>query len=610
MNHANLYETPKAGGRQLRTMATLLPYLWPAGNWSMRRRVVFAFALMIASRIANVYVPLFYKDAMDMLTGEGNLAIALPLGLLFAYGATRVLAVGFAELREAVFARVAQRAVRAAALRTFEHLHALGLRFHLDRQTGGLSRVIERGVKGIEFVLAFTMFNILPTLLEILLVCAILWNLFDVWYALVTFVTIVSYIGFTLVITEWRIAHRREMNNRDTVANTKAIDSLLNYETVKYFGNEAHESRRYDAAMRGYEEAAVRNTKSLSALNVGQAGIIAAGLVLVTVMAGNDVVAGTMTIGEYVLVNAYLIQLYLPLNFLGFVYRQIRQSLTDMEVMFDMLDIPAEITDAPDAPPLRITGGEVVFDHVDFGYDDRRPILRDVSFTVAPGQTVAIVGPSGAGKSTLSRILFRFYDVTGGSVQIDGQDIRKVTQKSLRAAIGIVPQDTVLFNDSIYYNILYGRTGASHAEVKEAARLARIHDFIMALPDGYQTGVGERGLKLSGGEKQRVAIARTILKQPAILLFDEASSALDTHTEKEIQESLREVSSDHSTLVIAHRLSTVIDADEILVLDHGRIVERGGHADLLERGGAYAAMWAKQQEIADEAAQKAPQEAD
>ena len=600
MNHANLYESPKAGGRQLRTMATLLPYLWPAGNWPMRRRVVFAFALMIASRIANVYVPLFYKDAMDMLTGETNLVIALPLGLLFAYGATRVLAVGFAELREAVFARVAQRAVRAAALRTFEHLHALGLRFHLDRQTGGLSRVIERGVKGIEFVLAFTMFNILPTLLEILLVCAILWNLFDVWYALVTFVTIVSYIGFTLVITEWRIAHRREMNNRDTEANTKAIDSLLNYETVKYFGNEAHEARRYDGAMRGYEEAAVRNTISLSALNVGQAGIIAAGLVLVTVMAGNDVVAGTMTIGDFVLVNAYLIQLYLPLNFLGFVYRQIRQSLTDMEVMFNILDIPAEITDAPDAPPLRITGGEVVFDHVDFGYDERRPILRDVSFTVPPGRTVAIVGPSGAGKSTLSRILFRFYDVTGGSVKIDGQDIRKVTQESLRAAIGIVPQDTVLFNDSIYYNILYGRTGASRAQVEVAARLARIHDFIIALPDGYRTGVGERGLKLSGGEKQRVAIARTILKQPAILLFDEATSALDTHTEKEIQESLREVSSDRSTLVIAHRLSTVIDADEILVLDHGRIVERGRHADLLERGGAYAAMWAKQQETLED----------
>ena len=600
MNHANLYESPKAGGRQLRTMATLLPYLWPAGNWPMRRRVVFAFALMIASRIANVYVPLFYKDAMDMLTGETNLVIALPLGLLFAYGATRVLAVGFAELREAVFARVAQRAVRAAALRTFEHLHALGLRFHLDRQTGGLSRVIERGVKGIEFVLAFTMFNILPTLLEILLVCAILWNLFDVWYALVTFVTIVSYIGFTLVITEWRIAHRREMNNRDTEANTKAIDSLLNYETVKYFGNEAHEARRYDGAMRGYEEAAVRNTISLSALNVGQAGIIAAGLVLVTVMAGNDVVAGTMTIGDFVLVNAYLIQLYLPLNFLGFAYRQIRQSLTDMEVMFNILDIPAEITDAPDAPPLRITGGEVVFDHVDFGYDERRPILRDVSFTVPPGRTVAIVGPSGAGKSTLSRILFRFYDVTGGSVKIDGQDIRKVTQESLRAAIGIVPQDTVLFNDSIYYNILYGRTGASRAQVEEAARLARIHDFIIALPDGYRTGVGERGLKLSGGEKQRVAIARTILKQPAILLFDEATSALDTHTEKEIQESLREVSSDRSTLVIAHRLSTVIDADEILVLDHGRIVERGRHADLLERGGAYAAMWAKQQETLED----------
>ncbi len=596
MKHANLYESPKAGGRQFRTMLTLLPYLWPAGNWSMRRRVVVAFALMIASRVTNVYVPLFYKDAIDVLTGEANLAIALPLGLLFAYGATRVLAVAFAELREAVFARVAQRAVREAALRTFRHLHALGLRFHLDRQTGGLSRVIERGVKGIEFVLAFTMFNILPTLLEILLVCAILWGLFDIWYALVTFVTIVGYIGFTLVITEWRIAHRREMNNRDTEANTKAIDSLLNYETVKYFGNEAHEARRYDAAMRGYEEAAVRNTISLSALNVGQAGIIAAGLILVTVMAGNDVVAGTMSIGDFVLVNAYLIQLYLPLNFLGFVYRQIRQSLTDMEAMFNILDIPVEITDIADAPPLRVSGGEVVFDKVDFGYDDRRPILRDVSFTVSPGQTVAIVGPSGAGKSTLSRILFRFYDVTGGGVRIDGQNIREVTQESLRAAIGIVPQDTVLFNDSIYYNILYGRTGASPAEVEEAARLARIHDFIMALPDGYETGVGERGLKLSGGEKQRVAIARTILKQPAILLFDEATSALDTHTEKEIQESLREVSSDHSTLVIAHRLSTVIDADEILVLDGGRIVERGRHGELLARGGAYAAMWAKQQE--------------
>jgi ATP-binding cassette subfamily B protein len=582
-------------------MATLLPYLWPTDNWPMRRRVIFAFALMVASRVANVYVPLFYKDAMDVLTGVGNLAVVLPLALLFAYGATRVLAVGFAELREAVFARVAQRAVRAAALRTFEHLHALALRFHLDRQTGGLSRVIERGVKGIEFVLAFTMFNILPTLLEILLVCAILWNLFDVWYALITFVTIISYIGFTLVVTEWRIAHRREMNNRDTEANTKAIDSLLNYETVKYFGNEMHESARYDSAMRGYEEAAVRNTISLSALNVGQAAIIAAGLVLITVMAGNEVVAGTMTIGEFVLVNAYLVQLYLPLNFLGFVYRQIRQSLTDMEVMFNVLDIPPEITDAPDAPPLRVTGGEVVFEHVDFGYDERRTILHDVSFTVAPGQTVAIVGPSGAGKSTLSRILFRFYDVTGGAVRIDGQDIRAVTQESLRAAIGIVPQDTVLFNDSIYYNILYGRTDASPAEVEQAARLARIHDFIMALPDGYETGVGERGLKLSGGEKQRVAIARTILKRPAILLFDEATSALDTHTEKEIQESLREVSSDRSTLVIAHRLSTVIDADEILVLDHGRIVERGRHADLLERGGAYAAMWAKQQESFEDA---------
>ncbi len=598
MSHASLYSSPAGSKGQLRTLLTLLPYLWPAGHWSLRARVFVAFGLMVLSKLTNVYVPIFYRDIVNALTVETALAVALPVGLLLAYGGSRVCAVAFAEAREAIFARVAQRAVRNAALRTFRHLHALSLRFHLERQTGGLSRVIERGVKGIEFVLAFMMFNILPTLLEIFLVCGILWGLFDIWYALVTFVTIIGYIVYTLVVTEWRIKYRREMNDRDTEANTKAIDSLLNYETVKYFGNEAHEAQRFDGSMQRYEEASVRNTVTLSLLNVGQAGIISAGLIIVMVMAGNGVIAGSMTVGDFVMVNAYLIQLYLPLNFLGFVYRQIRQSLTDMEVMFNVLEVKAEITDAPDAQALVVKGAEVVFENVDFGYDPRRPILKDVSFTVPPGKTVAIVGPSGAGKSTLSRILFRFYDVAAGSVRIDGQDIREISQESLRAAIGIVPQDTVLFNDSIYYNILYGRTDASTAEVEEAAQMARIHDFIMELPDGYDTGVGERGLKLSGGEKQRVAIARTILKHPAILLFDEATSALDTHTEKEIQESLREVSSDRTTLMIAHRLSTVIDADEIIVLDAGRIVERGRHVELLEHGGAYAAMWARQQEAA------------
>ncbi len=598
MSHASLYSSPAGSKGQYRTLLTLLPYLWPAGHWSMRARVFVAFGLMVLSKLTNVYVPIFYRDIVNALTVEVAVTIALPIGLLLAYGGSRVLAVAFAEAREAIFARVAQRAVRNAALRTYQHLHALSLRFHLERQTGGLSRVIERGVKGIEFVLAFMMFNIIPTLLEILMVCAILWGLFDIWYALVTFVTIVGYIVFTLVVTEWRIQFRREMNDRDTEANTKAIDSLLNYETVKYFGNEAHEAMRFDGSMKRYEEASVRNTVTLSILNVGQAAIISLGLIIVMVMAGNGVVAGTMTVGDFVMVNTYLIQLYLPLNFLGFVYRQIRQSLTDMEVMFNVLEVKAEIVDAPAAKPLAVSGAEVVFENVDFGYDPRRPILKDVSFTVPPGKTVAIVGPSGAGKSTLSRILFRFYDVAAGSVRIDGQDIREISQESLRASIGIVPQDTVLFNDSIYYNIQYGRTDASEEEVKEAARMARIHDFIMDLPDGYKTGVGERGLKLSGGEKQRVAIARTILKNPAILLFDEATSALDTHTEKEIQESLREVSSDRTTLMIAHRLSTVIDADEIIVLEAGQIVERGRHAALLERDGAYAAMWARQQEAA------------
>ena len=587
------------GGNEFRAFRTLAPHLWPAGSLELRGRVLLAVALMVGAKLTNVYVPILYKQAVDLLNGEAGTAVALPIGLLLAYGVARLFAVAFGELRDAVFAKVAQRAMRTSALKTFEHLHALSLRFHLDRQTGGLSRVIERGVSGVEFLLNFMVFNIVPTILEILLVCGILWGLFDWRFAAVTAVTIFGYIAFSLVVTEWRIKFRREMNERDTEANTKAVDSLLNFETVKYFGNEAHESRRYDVALQQYERAAIRSKVSLAMLNIGQAGIIAIGLVAINSMAAMGVIAGAMTVGDFVLVNAYLIQLYMPLNFLGFVYRQIRQSLTDMDAMFGLLKVDREVADKADAPALAAGGGEIVFDHVNFGYDERRPILKDVSFTVPPGKKVAIVGPSGAGKSTISRILFRFYDVVDGAVRIDGQDIRDVTQESLRAAIGIVPQDTVLFNDTIYYNIAYGRPDATPAEVEEAARMARIHDFVVSTPDGYQTRVGERGLKLSGGEKQRVAIARTILKRPAILLFDEATSALDTHTEQEIQKSLDEVSADRTTLVIAHRLSTVVGADEIIVLDQGRIVERGRHARLLAGEGAYAAMWKRQQEGRD-----------
>ena len=579
-----------------RTLRSLGPYLWPRESLEIRGRVVLALALLGAAKVANVCVPLIYKQAIDALSGKTAAAIVLPLGLLFAYGLLRVLAVAFGELRDAVFAKVGQRAIRAVALTTFRHLHALALRFHLDRQTGGLSRAIERGTKGIEFLLTFMLFNILPTLVEILLVCGILWWLYDFVYSATTFATIVGYIWFTLAITEWRLKYRREMNETDSEANTKAIDSLLNYETVKYFGNEGHEARRFDSSLQRYERAAVRSKTSLSLLNIGQGAIIAAGLTAVMIMAGRGVAAGKMTMGDFVLVNAYLVQLYMPLNFLGFVYREIKQSLIDAESMFELMAVEAEVKDTPGARPLVVDRAEVAFDNVEFGYDSRRPILQGVSFTVPPGRKVAIVGPSGAGKSTISRLLFRFYDVDSGRIAIDGQDIRDVTQASLRAAIGIVPQDTVLFNDSIYYNIAYGRPDATREEVEEAARLAQIHTFVTALPDGYKTVVGERGLKLSGGEKQRVAIARTILKRPRILLFDEATSALDSHTEREIQASLKAVSANRTTLVIAHRLSTVVDADEILVLEEGRIVERGTHAALLARRGVYAAMWAKQQE--------------
>lgn len=579
-----------------RTLRAMLPYLWPADETGLRVRVVGALACLVLAKVTNVIVPLFFKDAVDVLSKENAEALALPVGLLVAYGLARLLTVVFQELREALFARVKMRATRVVALETFQHLHALSLRYHLDRQTGGLSRVIERGVKGIEFLLNFTLFNILPTLLEIILVCGLLWGLFDWRFALVTFVTIASYIAFTLYVTEWRLKYRREMNSRDTEANTKAIDSLLNFETVKYFGNEDHEARRFDRAMRGYEDAAVRSLTSLSLVNVGQGGIIAVGLVILMAMAGQGVVNGSMSVGDFVLVNTYLIQLYLPLNFLGFVYRQIRQSLTDMEDMFTLLKVPQEVSDKPGAKALEVPSGNLRFDHVSFGYDPRRPILRDVTFSVPSGKTLAIVGSSGAGKSTISRLLFRFYDVDEGRVVIDDQDIRDVPQATLRSAIGIVPQDTVLFNDSVYYNIAYGRPSASREEVEQAARMAQIHDFIIGLPDGYDSLVGERGLKLSGGEKQRVAIARTILKQPRILLFDEATSALDTATEREIQTSLKEVSRGRTTLIIAHRLSTVVDADEILVMDQGRVVERGTHTALLSRKGHYAEMWARQQE--------------
>ncbi len=580
------------------TLRSLLPYLWPAGRPGLRLRVVVALCLLAAAKFANVYVPFLYKAAVDALSLENLALIVVPVGAIVAYGLARVLAQAFGELRDAVFIKVGQHAIRSVALRTFEQLHRLALRFHLERQTGGLSRAIERGTKGIQFLLTFSLFNILPTLFEILLVVGILLYNYTPWFGLLTLGTISGYIAFTLAITEWRTKFRRQMNDMDSEANTKAIDSLLNYETVKYFGNESHEARRYDASLARYEQAAIRSQTTLSYLNIGQGMIVSAGLIAVMLLAAEQVKEGIMTLGDFVLINTFLIQLYLPLNFLGFVYREIKQSLVDMEEMFKLNRVNAEINDRPGAKALKAGCGEVEFENVDFSYEAQRGILRDVSFRVPAGQTVAIVGPSGAGKSTISRILFRFYDVSSGSVRIDGQDIREVTQASLRDAIGIVPQDTVLFNDSIEYNIRYGNPGASDAEVVEAARLAAIHDFIEGLPEGYRTPVGERGLKLSGGEKQRVAIARTILKGPRILLFDEATSALDSHTEREIQAALREVSADRTTLVIAHRLSTVVEAHEILVLDQGRIVERGRHSDLLALEGHYAAMWARQQEAA------------
>jgi ABC-type transport system involved in Fe-S cluster assembly fused permease/ATPase subunit len=583
---------------ELRSLRRLIPYLWPKDAPDLRIRVVVALVFLALAKLINVGVPVLYKRAVDALTPGVAAVIVVPVMLVIAYGVARVLAQVFGELRDAVFAKVGQRAVRQIALRTFRHLHALSLRFHLERQTGGLSRAIERGIRGMDFLLSYMLFSAIPTVLEIALVAGILWYNFDWSFAAVTLSTVVLYVVFTFAITDWRVRFRREMNDRDSEANTKAIDSLLNFETVKYFANEAHEAGRFDVALQGYEKAAVKSQTTLALLNVGQGIIIATGLVAVMLLAGSGVAAGRLTVGAFVMVNAYLVQLYMPLNFLGVVYRNIKQSLIDLESMFRLLDVNAEVTDRPGATALEVSRGEIVFDRVSFRYDERRPILEDVSFRVPPGGTVAIVGSSGAGKSTISRLLFRFYDVDEGRILIDGQDVRAVTQDSLRRAIGVVPQDTVLFNDSIRYNIAYGRPGARTEEIEEAARLAHIHDFVAKLPDGYKTSVGERGLKLSGGEKQRVAIARVVLKAPRILVFDEATSALDTKTEREIQKNLEEVSRDRTTLMIAHRLSTVIHADEILVLEQGRVVERGGHAALLARGGLYAAMWARQQEAA------------
>ena len=582
---------------ELRALKSLAPYLWPRDSFELRVRVVLAVAFLLAGKLVNIYVPLLYKHAVDALS-PSNVVVAVPIALIVAYGAARVMSQGFNELRNAVFAKVSQRAIRQLALRAFRHVHALSLRYHLERRTGGLSRAIERGTAGIDFLLSFMLFNVVPTLLEILLVCAILWRLFNWTFAAVILGTIVLYIAFTFSITDWRVRFRREMNERNSEANTKAVDGMLNFETVKYFANEEHEARRYDAALQAYERAAVRSETTLTLLNLGQGTIMASGLVTIMMLAARGVAATEMTVGDFVLVNAYLIQLYTPLNFLGMVYRNIKQSLTDLEQMNALLAVKPEIEDRPGAPALIVGRGALAFRQVDFRYDLRRPILSEVDFRVPPGATMAIVGPSGAGKSTIARLLFRFYDVDGGSIEIDGRDIRAVTQQSLRQAIGVVPQDTVLFNDTIYYNITYGRPGATRADVEEAARHAHIHDFITALPDGYRTMVGERGLKLSGGEKQRVAIARVILKAPKILVFDEATSALDTKTEREIQASLAEISAGRTTLVIAHRLSTIVEADEILVLDNGRIVERGHHRELLLRHGVYADMWFRQQEAA------------
>jgi ABC-type transport system involved in Fe-S cluster assembly fused permease/ATPase subunit len=574
------------------TLRTLFPYLW-----EYKGRVLLALVCLIAAKFANVGVPLVMKKMVDALSAP-DAVLYVPFALLAAYGLLRLGVTAFTELRELVFAKVTQRVVRKIALQVFRHLHALSLRFHLERHTGGMSRDIERGTRGISSQVSFTLYSILPTLVEIALVMSILLDRYEIWFTVIAFGTLVLYIAFTVTVTEWRTHHRRAMNEMDSKANTRAIDSLLNYETVKYFGNEEFEARRYDENLRNWERAAVQSQTSLSALNTGQSTLIAIGVSLIMWRATLGVVNHTMTIGDLVLVNAFMIQLYIPLNFLGVVYREIKQSFADMERMFRLLRENREIEDRPGAQALHVGGGAVRFEHVDFFYDPKRQILFDVDFEIPAGHTVAVVGHSGSGKSTLARLLFRFYDVTRGRIMINGQDLREVSQLSLRRAIGIVPQDTVLFNDTIWYNVAYGNTEAPAAAVIAAAQSAHIHGFIESLPDKYEAMVGERGLKLSGGEKQRVAIARTLLKNPRIMIFDEATSALDSKSEKAIQGELKQIAQNRTTLVIAHRLSTIADADQILVMDHGRIIERGTHAELIALDAAYAQMWAlqKQQE--------------
>ena len=590
----------------LSVIRRVAPYLWPEDKPWVKRRVVLALSMLVFAKVIAVGTPFLYKVAVDALAGEAVDAawmMALgAVGLTIAYGMARAMTVGFQQLRDVIFAAVGQGALRQLALQTFTHIHRLSLRYHITRKTGGLSRIIERGVKGVDFLLRFLLFSIGPLMLELLMIAGVLFVLFDAWYLVIVVGTIAIYVWFTFAVTECRVKIRKVMNEQDTDANQKAIDSLLNFETVKYFGAEAREAARYDSAMERYEAAALKTSYSLAFLNFGQSLIITSGLVGVMVLAAVGVQNGTLTVGDFVMVNAYMIQITMPLNFLGTVYREIRQALVDMGEMFGLLEQPAEVQDAVGAPDLNVSAGDVRFDDIHFGYDAARPILKGVSLHVRPGQTVAIVGPSGSGKSTMGRLLFRFYDVTGGSVQIDQQDVRDVTQASVHARIGIVPQDTVLFNDTLYYNIAYGRPDATRAEVVEAARAAKIDGFIESLPDGYDTQVGERGLKLSGGEKQRVGIARTLLKDPPILVLDEATSALDTETEREIQSELREMSTGRSVIMIAHRLSTVVDADMIVVLEGGIIAESGTYKELIARDGRFAQMWSKQQSEAETAA--------
>ena len=587
-------QNPKVATSDWKTLSRLWPYLWQY-KW----RVVIALGLMVCAKLANVSVPLLLKelvDAMSIKPSDPGAVLVVPMALLLGYGALRLLTSAFTELRELVFAKATQGASRSIALQTFEHLHALSLRFHLARQTGGMTRDIERGVRGIESLISYSLYSVIPTLLEVALVLTILAVKFDAWFAGITFAALVFYIVFTVYVTEWRTQFRKQANEFDSAAHTRAIDSLLNYETVKYFGNERFEAGRYDESLERLRVARLKSQTTLSLLNTGQQLIIAAALVTMLWRATEGVVAGRMTLGDLVMVNAFMIQLYIPLNFLGVLYREIKQSLTDLDKMFVLMDREREVADVPGASALALQGApDVVFDRVSFAYESDRPILKDISFTIPAGKTVAVVGPSGSGKSTLARLMFRFYDVQQGFIRIAGQDVRQVTQSSVRGALGIVPQDTVLFNDSVAYNIAYGRPGASQDEIEGAARSARIHDFIASTPKGYQTSVGERGLKLSGGEKQRVAIARTLLKDPPILVFDEATSALDSANERAIQSELANVAQNKTTLVIAHRLSTVVDAHEILVMEAGQIIERGNHAELLAIQGRYASMWAMQQ---------------